>query len=147
MTVDAAGSRRKWIFGPCTVRPALELFADVVVAHGAICGLEIFFVRQLDPIEVPVTIDAAKIGMNRRRERFGIDKDRDLEVALLADQIRVFVAHQTVFVLLCRHRYDLNREQKSGANNAQAPQSSESSFFIADQVHSLLQIRAESIAM
>jgi hypothetical protein len=37
----------------------------------------------------------------------------------------------------------LNREQQNGGNNAKPPQSSDSSFVIADQVHPLLQIRVD----
>jgi hypothetical protein len=112
------------------------------VAHCAVHGLEIFVVRQLDAIKITMAIDAPEIGVNRRREGFRIHEDRDLIVALLTHQIRVLVAHQTVFVFLCRYRCDEDRKQQDAGNDAKPPQSSESSFFIADVVHPLLQIRA-----
>jgi len=113
------------------------------VAHGAVDGLEFFLVRQLDTIKVAMAIDATEIGMNGRCKRCRINKDRYFVFTPLTYQIRVFVTHQTVFVLLRRRRNHVNREQQGGGNDADPPQSSEFGILIVGQSHSLLQIRAE----
>jgi hypothetical protein len=125
------------------VRPARELLADVVVAHGAIHGLEILFVRKLYAIEISVAIDTTETGVNGPRKGSRIHENRNLVVALLPHEIRVLVAHQTIFVFLCRRWYDLDSEQQNSGNDANSPQPGESSLFIAGQMHSLLQIRVD----